>query len=244
MPPLCAQARKYLDFLASHPSLTRKEVEKAIGSGAGSAERWSQAYKEDFRGEEATIRARHKVAESKRRQAADSIRRGEPQAGGPAPVTAELAGPLDRFLELYGIYKNRTKALELCRQEGVDVQWDDVARALKTDREFFARFEMLFERVLIEIEDGVINKARDGQSQAAITILKAKRPREYGNKLRVTVDGGLQLGVADRQAVEEVKSGAVARWRDRAAKSAAGMVQPVVAEDVIEGEFVEEAGIN
>lgn len=235
--PLCSQARKYLDFLAAHPHLKRQEVEKAIGSGTGSAERWSATYKEEFRGEEAAIRARWRIVEAKRKKAGQQI------AAGKTPATdhleaAEFDPRLGIFLEHYAALGNRTKALKACREEGVSLQLEEVQAAVTTDAEFRRRFFAVFERVIVEIEDGQIDKGREGKTQSALAVLRAHRPEKYGNRMRITVDGGLQLSLADRSAVEDAKGGAVRKFRQRAAQSAAALPGGRQAEDIVDGELV------
>lgn len=249
-PPLCAQARKFLDFLAAHPQLTRQEVEKEIGSGTGSAERWAATYKEAFRGEEVSIRARFKIAEAKRLEAARRL-----AAGGsvpdeqPRPTAADDNDPgLERFLALFAELRHRTKAIAQCQVEGFRVELEDVQRAVATDKVYRTRFLALMDRVLVEIEDGQIEKGRKGGVQSALAVLRAKRPDEYGNRLRVTVSGGLQLSAGDRGAVEEAKGGALRKFRQRSSDSAARLPggAPVEDGDTIEGTVVEELlrGVN
>jgi hypothetical protein len=241
LPPICPQARKYLDFLAAHPHLTRIEAEKAIGSGKGAAERWSKTYGAEFRSEEATIRARWKVAEAKRKHAAKLIAEGKlPAPGQPRPETDSLDPRLAVFLEHYAALGNRTKALQRCREEGVSLQLEDVQLASRTDPVFHERYAALFERVLVEIEDSQIDKGREGKTQSALAVLKAHKPQKYGNRMKITVEGGLQLSVGDRADVEAKKAGAVRKWRQRAAASAAALPGARQAEDIIDGQLVEQ----
>lgn len=241
MPPLSPSARKYLDFLAAHPHMSRKEVQTAIGVGKYAAERWVKTYGEEFRGEEDAIRTRFKIAESKRKHAAKLIAAGKLlPAEQPRPEGIELDPKLGIFLEHYAALGNRTKALKACREEGVMLQLEDVQEAIHADAEFRQRFFAVFERVLTEIEDGQIDKGREGKTQSALAVLKAHRPERYGNRMRITVDGRLQLSVGDRQAVEEKKSGAVRKWRQRAAASAAALPGARQPEDIVDGQLVEQ----
>ena len=240
-PPICPQARKYLDFLAAHPQMSRVEIEKAIGSGVGAVERWSKTYGEEFRVEEQSIRARFRIVEAKRRQAAQVLSSGGalPSAS-PAIDGGELDPKLGAFLKHYAALGNRTKAIQSCWAEGVQLQLEDVSAAINSDSDFRRRFFAIFERVIVEIEDGQIDKGREGKTQSALAVLRAHRPEKYGNRMRITVDGGLQLTAGDRQAVEESKGGAVRKFRMRAAKSAASLPGGVTPEDVVEGEVLRE----
>jgi len=243
MAVLCPQARKYLDFLAAHPDQSRKQIEKAIGSGSGSAMRWSKAYGQDFRGEEETTRARFKIAQLKARQAADALARGKQLPGGPAPIdSGELELRMARFLDYYSVSLHRTDAIRKCQAEGLDLQWEDVEDEIGRNKDFRRRFFAVFNRGIVETEDQVLARGREGKPQQALAVVKAYKPEKYGNRLKVTVQGGIQLGFGDRAAVEDSKEqGAVRRWQLRAAQSAAALAPRRMAEDVVDAEFVEAA---
>lgn len=236
------RARKYLDTYAQHPHLIRRQVEVMLGYGKGFAERWAKV-DEEFGEEERRIRSRWQLAERRRRAAGRAIEENAPMPGGPAQLAEEepLAPELARFLEVFAEEKgHRTNAIARCQAEGFRIEWEDVERALR-DRRFSTRFHQIFERALVLVEDEQVKKGQKGGVQSALAVLKAHKPALYGNQLKVTVSGGIQLTAGDRGLVEAAKAGPIRRFRERSARSAEALVRSVkpVENDVIEGEYEE-----
>lgn len=216
-PPLCPQAKKYLEHLARHPELNRQQCEEAIGSGKRSASRWACVYGAAFRAEEEAIRQRYKVAKLHQKRAAEQAGIELPEAG-----DGDLVDPrLLRFLELYEEKKHRTEAIRACQAEGIELRWADIVDALRWSKTFARRFGQVWDEGLVEVEDEIVKKGRKGVTHAALAVLRAHQPDRYGNKLKVSVEGSVQLTAVDRTKVEAAKQSAIRQFRKNAARTAA-----------------------
>ena len=88
-------------------------------------------------------------------------------------------------------YAKTGKLIRACKTAGIDytAHW----RRMQSDPKYRAAIEEAEQQVAQEVEDSVYGMAVDGESWAALALLRRFRPQHYRERASVEVSGSLDL---------------------------------------------------